>query len=203
MIKNIVFDLGNVLISFRPTEYLDRINYPEKIKSRIISDIFESSEWKMLDNGDISTPEAIDSIASKSLIKRAEIERIFDLRTDLMFPLDQNVKVLPGLKKMGYSLYYLSNFPVDIFEKIKTENIFFRYFTSGIISAEVKFSKPDSRIYQILLGKNSLIPSECLFIDDLEINVRAAEKIGMKGLITYGSKDISISLAEALNVVIL
>ena len=40
MIKNIVFDLGNVLISFKPSEYFDKKNYPENIKATILSDIF-------------------------------------------------------------------------------------------------------------------------------------------------------------------
>ena len=62
MIKNIVFDLGNVLISFRPSEFFDKKNYPETIKAKILSDIFGSKEWLMLDNGEISTPEAIDAI---------------------------------------------------------------------------------------------------------------------------------------------
>ena len=58
-----------------------------------------------------------------------------------------------------------------------------------LFHAEVKFSKPDIRIYEILLEKYSLIPEECLFIDDLEINVKAAEGSGMKGLVTFGSPE--------------
>ena len=155
MIKNIVFDLGNVLISFRPSEYFDKKNYPETIKSKILSDIFGSKEWLMLDNGDINTLEAIDAIALKSSLKREEIAHIFNLRTEMMFPLDQNVRLLPELKKQGFRLYYLSNFPIDIFEEIKTGYYFFKYFDGGVISAEVKFSKPDRRIYEILLEKYS------------------------------------------------
>ena len=55
MIKNIVFDLGNVLISFKPSEYFDNKNYPETVKAKILSDIFGSKEWLRLDNGDITT----------------------------------------------------------------------------------------------------------------------------------------------------
>lgn len=199
MIKNIVFDLGNVLISFRPSVFFDNIDYPETIKSRILSDIFASREWLMLDNGDISTPEAIDSISMRSSLKREEIAHIFNLRTEMMYPLDQNVRLLPELKKQGFSLYFLSNFPIDIFEEIKTGYFFFRYFDGGVISSEVKFSKPDRRIYEALLNNYSLTAEESLFIDDLEINVRAAENLGMKGLVTFGSEEISKELASALS----
>jgi glucose-1-phosphatase len=199
MIKNIVFDLGNVLISFRPSEFLDKKNYPENFKAKILSDIFGSKEWGMLDNGDITTPEVIDAIALKSSLKKEEIALIFNLRTELMFPLRQNVRLLPELKKLGFRLYFLSNFPMDIFEEIKTGYSFFKYFDGGLISAEAKFSKPDNRIYEILMERYSLIPEECLYIDDLEINVRAAETTGMKGLITFGSQEISKEIEDTLN----
>jgi FMN phosphatase YigB (HAD superfamily) len=200
MIKNLVFDLGNVLISFRPSEFFDKKNYPEAIKTKILADIFGSREWLMLDNGDINTSEAIDRIAEKSSLKREEIAHIFNLRTEMMFPLDSNVRLLPELKKHGFRLYFLSNFPIDIFEEIKTGYFFFTYFDGGVISSEVKSSKPEKRIFEILLEKYRLVPSESLFVDDVEINVRAAESLGMKGLVTYGSDNISDELSAVLNI---
>lgn len=198
MIKNIVFDLGNVLINFRPSEFFDKKNYPENMKATILSDIFGSNEWLMLDNGEISTPEAIEGIALKSSLKKEEIAHIFKLRTELMFPLDENVRLLPELRKQGFRLYFLSNFPMDMYEEVKTGFYFFKYFEGGVISAEAKYSKPDIRIYQILLERYSLIPGECLFIDDLEINVRAAEAIGINGLVTLGSLEISKEIEKAI-----
>lgn len=199
MIKNIIFDLGNVLVSFMPSEFFNKKNYPENIKAIILSDIFGSKEWAMLDNGEITTPEAIEAIALKSSLNKEEITHVFNLRVELMFPLDENVKLLQGLKKRGFRLYFLSNFPIDIFEEIRSGYYFFKYFDGGIISAEVKYSKPNNRIYEILLEKYSLIPEECLFIDDLEVNVKAAKIAGMKGLVTYGSQEISKMLEDALN----
>ena len=191
MIKNLIFDLGNVLISFRPSEYLDKKNYPENIKAKILTEIFGSKEWIMLDNGIINTRQAIDSIAAYSSLKKEEIAHIFNLRAELLFPLDENVRLLPELKKQGFRLFFLSNFPLDLFEEVKTGYYFFKYFEGGVISAEAKVSKPDSRIYDILLKKYSLTPEECLYIDDMEINVKAGEAAGMKGLVTFGSPEIS------------
>ena len=110
MIKNIVFDLGNVLISFRPSEFFDQKNYPENIKAKILSDIFESKEWLLLDNGLISTLEAIEAIASKSSLNKEEIGHIFNLRTELLFPLDQNVRLLPELKKQVSGCFFSRTF---------------------------------------------------------------------------------------------
>lgn len=201
MIKNIVFDLGNVLISFRPSEFFDKKGYPENIKTTILADIFASKEWLRLDNGEINTKEAIDAISLKSSLKREEIAHIFNLRKELIFPLDENVRLLPDLKKRGFRLFFLSNFPMDLFEEVKTDYYFFKYFDGGIISAEAKVSKPDINFYIILLKKYSLVPEECLYIDDLEINVRVAESLGMKGLFTFGSTVISKEIENALKTV--
>jgi putative hydrolase of the HAD superfamily len=199
MIRNIVFDLGNVLISFNPAEYLIKKNYPSTIRTRILDDVFGSPEWKMLDNGEITTREAIDAISKKSSLKIEEIALVFSFRTDIMFPLDTNVRLLPGLKKQGFRLYYLSNFPLDIFDDIKNDYYFFRHFDGGLISSEVKLSKPDVRIFRYFLRHYDLNAAESLYIDDIETNVVAAESAGMKGLTTNGAQDISAMLEKALN----
>lgn len=198
MIKNIIFDLGNVLISFIPSEFFKKKNYPENIRKTILNDIFKSNEWKMLDNGDITVNEAIDALTLKSTLKREEIVLIFKMRTEIMFPLDENVRLLPALKKRGFSLFYLSNFPLDIFEEIRNGYFFFRYFDGGIISAEVKLSKPDIRIFSFILDKYSLNPEECIYIDDLEENVKSAESLKIKGLTTFGSENISGLIEKVL-----
>jgi HAD superfamily hydrolase (TIGR01509 family) len=191
MIRNIVFDLGNVLISFGPSEYLKRKKYPEKLRRKILSDIFQSSEWLMLDNGIIDLEEAVRLISEKSSLKREEIARIFNKRTEIMFPLEDNVRMLPELKKQGFKLYYLSNFPLDIFGEIRNKYSFFNYLDGGIISAEVRFSKPDPEIFRIFLEKYSLDPSESVFIDDIEANIISAWTVGMRGFFTRGASDFS------------
>jgi epoxide hydrolase-like predicted phosphatase len=200
MIRNLVFDLGNVLISFVPSEYLKKKNYPEIIRNTILTEIFNSEEWLRLDNGDITLNEAIVSLSLKSSLKREEIALVFSFRTDIMFPLDDNVRLLPVLKKQGFKLYYLSNFPLDIFEEIKNDYFFFRYFDGGIISSEVKLSKPDVRIFKLIIDKYSFKPEESLYIDDIEINVKSAISSGMQGLTTYGSTKIAEELKKKLNI---
>ena len=198
MIKNIIFDLGNVLISFIPSEYLKKKNYPSNIRNTILNDIFRSEEWKKLDNGDITVSEAIESIALKSALKREEIALVFNLRIDIMFPLDDNVRLLPELKKQGYRVFYLSNFHLDTFEAVKNDYYFFKYFDGGVVSADIKLSKPDLRIYRYILDKYALKPEESLYIDDIEENIAVAYSTGMQTLLTYGSPKISEELEEKL-----
>jgi HAD superfamily hydrolase (TIGR01509 family) len=198
MIKNIVFDLGNVLISFKPADYLEKRGFTEKCKNIIIKDIFTSPEWKLLDNGDISTIEAIKKISERSSLKTDEIASVFNLRTKIMYPIIKNTKLLPELKKRGFNLYFLSNFPSDIFDEVFKEFDFFRFFNGGIISSKVKFSKPDIRIFETLLNKFSLVAEECLFIDDIDINSRAAFSVGMKSIWAPETADLSELIEKEL-----
>ena len=199
MIKNIIFDLGNVLLSWKPGEFFEKSGYDYKTIDLIMNSVFKSSEWLRLDNGDLTTPEAIDQIAANSSLKKEYISSLFNLRTKIIYPLNGNIKLLPELKKRGFKLYFLSNFPLDFFEEVKKEYEFFRYFDGGIISAEVNHSKPDIKIYKILLDKYSLQPEECFYIDDMEINVRAAASAGIKGYCNYGSQVSSGDLYKMLN----
>jgi glucose-1-phosphatase len=200
MIRNVVFDLGNVLISFRPEEFLKKKNYPENTRMTILADVFGSKEWLMLDNGDISTGEAIEGILSASSLSMPEIGLIFATRHEILHPISRNIKILPELKKAGFRLYYLSNFPADMWDHVtiaeKEKYDFFRYFDGGIISAEARASKPDPGIYNQLLSRYGLKPEECLYIDDLEINVKTAVKIGMQGMVTHGSVEIEERIWE-------
>lgn len=202
MIRNVIFDLGNVLVSFRPAEYLENQRYPEEKKKTILAEIFGSQEWLLLDNGDLTTAEAIELISKRSSLERAEIIEIFNNRFNILISIPGNLKILPELKKQGFRLYFLSNFPVDLWEmvneRLENEYSFFRYFDGGIISGEARYSKPDPRIYELLLEKYSLRAEECFYIDDIEVNVKAAESLGMRGITTYGSHDIS----ELINTVI-
>ncbi|HEX2922092.1 MAG TPA: HAD family phosphatase [Bacteroidales bacterium] len=201
MIKNIIFDLGNVLISFKPAEYLEERNYQEPLKRTILSDIFASEEWILLDNAEISIDQAIERIANKSALKKDLIAFLLNERSEILYPLHLNTKLLPELKKNGFRLFYLSNFPFDMWEHVRAGNNgydFFKYFDGGIISAEVHCSKPDPIIYELLLGKHTLNAEECLFIDDLETNIKTAVRAGMKGFMTSGSTDIYEAVLKVL-----
>jgi putative hydrolase of the HAD superfamily len=198
MVRNIIFDIGNVLLSFKPEEYLLKNNYPEAKRKIIHSDIFGSVVWLLLDNGDISTSEAIDRIAEKSSLRRSEIALVFNKRTEILSPIIENVKLISGLKKSGYGLYYLSNFPSDIFDEVKSSYSFFKYFDGGIISAIAHCSKPNPEIFRLLLEKYRLSASECFFIDDHEENTIVAESIGMKVFFTSGSTNIPNEFLKSL-----
>ncbi len=199
MVRNIIFDLGNVLLTFKPAEYLTGKGIPAGQRETILKDVFGSIEWRMIDDGSLGVPEATELIASKTTLKREEIERIFENRTEMLLPIDSNIKLLPELKKEGFRLFYLSNFPLDIFDEVKETSGFFHFFDGGLISAIAGCSKPDPEIYRKLLDLYDLDPAVSLFIDDLNTNVNTALLFGMKGVCTAGAENIGPLVRSCLS----
>jgi putative hydrolase of the HAD superfamily len=202
MIRNIIFDLGNVLISWKPEEFLRLNGWDDKARKEIMDNVFRSPEWLMLDNGDLTLEQAVAKIAERSSLKIPEILAVFDLRTSILVPIEHNTKLLPALKEHGFKLYYLSNFPGDIFDEIFNNNDLFRYFDGGLISARVNVSKPDPAIFRMLMEQYSLKPEESVFIDDIKINSDSAGSLGINAIHLGEDDQLCKVLEEKLGVVL-
>lgn len=176
--KNIIFDLGNVLILFDPSGYVNKSVSPEK-REKFLDVVFKSAEWKKLDLGTLSYENAKKIFKEKLKDCDNEVDMLFgDNLYGLLKPIMKNTELLKNLKK-NYNLYILSNFHKESFETVSSKHEFFTYFDGGIVSAYHQCLKPDERIYRLLIEKYGLKPEETLFIDDLAENVEAAGKIGI------------------------
>lgn len=182
MIKNIIFDLGNVLIKYSPENFLEK-NVEKKGHKKFIETIFKSKEWLELDKGTLSYENAIEKFAEIIPEERENIEKLFKNNImDCLIPIEENIQILKKLKEKGYDLFILSNFHKPAFEQVQNDWEFFNEFDGGVISCYCHLLKPNQRIYELLLAKYGLIPEETLFIDDAKINVEEAEKIGITGI---------------------
>ena len=169
-IKNIVFDLGRVLIKFEPKEYTEK-NIPEEKREAFYNGIFDSDEWQMLDRGTLSYEDAKKIFKERVSGVDKEIDRLFDADLfEILHPIEENVKLLPELKKK-YNLYILSNFHQPAFEHIFKKYDFFRLFDGHTVSCYYYLLKPEKEIYDTLIEKFNLIPEETVFIDDTKVNI--------------------------------
>lgn len=195
MIKNIVFDIGNVLLNFKPVEYLGTKMEEENIKS-VKEAVFDSPEWPMLDEGTITEKEAIRVISERNAEIKDLVELAFDNWYDMLTPIENSVKLLKELKAKGYNLYYLSNFQELAYDYIIKEYEFFGLFDGGVASFAEKLMKPDKDIYEKLMERYDLKPEECLFMDDTALNIDGAENVGMKGIVFTTAEDAMDKLKE-------
>ena len=183
MYKNIIFDLGGVMVDFDPKTYLvDRFCNAE-VEEQVSQLTFESEEWKLLDAGLITRSEAnLRMLARAKEYGRAfEVQGVLDDWMHILRPRRRMQELVRRLKNHGYSVYYLSNIPEDVLALLKERGVLDR-FDGGVASCEVHINKPDARIYQALLDKYSLKADECVFIDDNLANVQAAFALGFAGI---------------------
>lgn len=198
MIKNVIFDLGNVLLSFEPKEYVKSKVIQEKIEE-IYESIFKSKEWPMLDRGTITEEKAKENIINRKVENKEFINSVFENWYDILTPIESSVEILRKLKESGYKIFYLSNFHLAAFEYVTKKHDFFKLFDGGVVSYKEKLLKPEKEIYEKILCEYNLKPNETVFIDDMEINVEAARKNGIKGIVLKNPVDLKTELRK-LNV---
>ena len=185
--KHIIFDIGNVLLSFHPKAYL-LSHFSAPTAEALMSIVFESEQWVELDRGTLSYAQAIALLSEKHPAYAAEIAYVLQHWTQLMAPMARNVALAEQLKANGYSLYLLSNFHREAFEILFEKYAFFSLFDGRIVSAYEHCLKPEPAIYRRLLARYGLHAQDCVFIDDTAVNIRAAECLGICGIhLPYGA----------------
>ena len=198
MIKNIVLDMGNVLLNYDPNVCLQAYVEDEKDRDLIRKELFQGPEWAQGDLGVITNVERYDGV-SRRVPERLHtaLRNCVDHWMMCMKPLPGAKAFCDGLKEKGYHLYLLSNADFTIYDYFP-DFVPFSYFDGKLVSADVHIVKPDVRIYQLLMETYGLNPEECLFVDDRMDNVEGAKKAGMQGVQFLGDyKKVENFLKEA------
>ncbi len=184
MYKNIIFDLGGVVVDFTPRIFLlDRFSN-EELENKLYDISFGSDTWQALDAGEMTREEG-DKIMMKAAAEIGlsyEMEVVLNDWDDMLKTKDDTARLIKRLHKNGYNLYYLSNIAHDTLALIKKRH-FWPLFKDGIASCNVRVTKPDLKIFNGTLRKFGLNPQETIFIDDTPINVDAAQTTGIKALL--------------------
>lgn len=183
MIKNIIFDLGNVIINYNQKKIINNFTEKEEEIKYIYDEIFHDPEWTLMDLGDITNDEAIEIINKRNEFKYEKLTQEFLHEWYKKQPINRDiVEIAKILKNNGYNLFVLSNMANQTYEYFKNDE-FFSLCTGIVISAHEHVKKPDEKVYRLLLDRYNLNAEECLFIDDDDSgkNYETANKIGIKG----------------------
>ena len=180
MLKNIIFDFGNVIMNWNPDEILNHYQLTPSEHDLLKKVIVKSKEWFEIDAGKINEKEATQIFVSRVP------EQLQDKVKQIMDTWPQNVDFyepvflfMEQLRKHGFRIYALSNTGMQFANFVKNSEIG-DYFDGFVFSAKEKIMKPNPKIYQKLLDRYNLQVDECLFVDDLSENTAAAEKLGMQ-----------------------
>lgn len=199
MIKNIVFDVGKVLVSFEPELCLTQLGFDEKTKEAVRSAVFGNALWLEGDRGVLTKEELLQSYINNAPEYEKEIREVYehvDLSIDVM---PYAVKWMGDLKEKGFALYIISNYAENTFEKTVHKMDFLPYMDGAIFSYQHRMIKPDAEIYELLLEKYQLKASECVFLDDTMENVDAAKKAGYHAIQFLDYEQATKELEELLN----
>ena len=146
MIKNIIFDLGNVLVKYSPENFLNKYVKKENQEDFIIN-IFKSKDWLELDRGTLSYEDAIEVFTKRVPEEKESIEKLFrENISSCISPIEENVEIMRKLKKNGYNVYILSNFHQPAFEYIRENWNFIREFNGDVVSCYYHYIKPEREI---------------------------------------------------------
>lgn len=186
MIKNIVFDMGKVLISFDVDHYLSRFVPDPADHEAVRRELFRSVEWVRLDRGTMTDEEAVASVCRRLPERLHEPVRLIlaNWHQDIP-PLDGIYELVKELKEEGnYPIYLLSNTSAK-FHDFRKNIPALKFFDGEFISADWHLLKPESAIYGVFLAHFGLKAEECVFIDDFPMNIEAALNAGMAGIVYH------------------
>ncbi|WP_105614254.1 HAD family hydrolase [Vallitalea okinawensis] len=196
MIKNIIFDLGRVLLTFDPEGFIESKADLAPHKDFLLENVFKNPLWIELDRGTMSVDEVVQKISSTYPDLREVINSCLHDFNEMFNVIESSEKILYDLKEQGYNLYILSNFHVESYDYVTSRFNFFKAFDGRIISAYVKQVKPDRGIYETLLVTFDLKAEETLFIDDTLANIEGAAEVGIHGIHLYDPAILENALSE-------
>lgn len=186
MIRNIVFDMGGVLLHYDPSHFVDLLHVSAEDKAILMREVFNTVTWYRMDRGTIEEEEAAAAM-KKNLPPRlhGEVDRLIQWWELELRPVGGMEELLRELKELGYGVYLLSNATLrqpEYFDRIPAS----RYLDGRMVSAFYRLLKPQHEIFEAMLEKFALKAEECFFVDDSVANVEGAYCIGIAGAVFDG-----------------
>ncbi len=182
MIKNVVFDIGRVMIEFDWEQYLCGLFGAQTAK--IVSDaMWGTDAWNELDRNVLSMDAVLALFIANAPDYALQIREAMRRIGGCPKMMPYAVEWVKELKAKGYQVYYLSNYFEYLMRERPDVLEFTKYMDGGIFSWQEQIIKPDPEIYQRLMQRYLLKPEECVFIDDSPKNIAAANALGMHGFL--------------------
>jgi 2-haloacid dehalogenase len=193
----IIFDFGGVLLDWNP-RYLYRKLFPddESAMEHFLDEI-NFTEWNKLQDAGRPFSVAVAELCTR-YPHHCNLIRAYDKRflESLGGAIAGTVDILRSLHRAGYPLYGLSNWPAEKFRLVRPAYEFFDWFQDLVISGEVGVTKPDPRIFQLLLQQVARPAEQCLLIDDASANIAAAASLGFQTIQFHSPEQLAAELGS-------
>ncbi|MBR2529789.1 MAG: HAD family phosphatase [Lachnospiraceae bacterium] len=197
MIKNLIFDVGGVLIGYRWKEMLmDDFGLSDEEAEKMGHMIFEDPIWREFDRGCVDIDSLVKHYISLHPDLAEDLKRFFYGDDKMATEREAVWERMEQLKEKGYNIYILSNYSEYLFKKHTDPLPFRKIIDGGIVSYQTGAIKPEAQIYKHLLDKYALDPKECMFFDDIQENVDAAAALGIRAVLVTSEEALLRDLGE-------
>lgn len=175
--KNIVFDLGGVVVDWNPERLMQEYTGDPEMPVALFKKGFFQEFWPDYDRGTVDQAGIVKEMSRFSGRCYAECWDFVEFVKHSLRDIPATQRFIKDLSGQGYRLFCLSNMSVEYYDYLKDREVF-RYFEGKIISALEHVIKPEKEIYEVLMRRYDVIPGESVFVDDLEKNIDAARQLG-------------------------
>ena len=188
-IKNVVWDMGNVLMRFDGAYFAARFTEGEEDAAALNRALFASPTWALLDSGTVGYDTML-RVARAHLDERLwpSLDACFEGWAAYSSPIAETNALAAELKREGYGIYLLSNAGTRIHEQLDHMPAW-ELMDGAVVSGRERMMKPDPAIYQLLCERYGLVADECLFVDDNADNCEGARVAGMRAVRYTGDAD--------------
>jgi putative hydrolase of the HAD superfamily len=182
-LKNVIFDLGGVLIDWNPDRILQGYYPDEDSRAVIKTALFQHPDWLLLDRGTLQEDELRRRAAQRTGRTETELAGLLDAVRASMDAKAESVALLRKLAARGVPLYCLSNISADMFSYLRRRHSFWNLFRGIVISGELQMMKPERGIFEFLLNRYELHAHHTVFVDDNPPNVEGARALGIHSVL--------------------
>ena len=197
-IKNIIFDIGRVIVGYQEQDVIAAVLPDSKHKQFYVENFFKSQIWQDLDRGIVTASDVIQHLSTfpnhpESVA--ADVKKITTTFVSQLPLLEGSQELFISLAKQ-YPIYILSNFQDEPFDQLLELHPFLKLAKGMVVSAKIKMMKPEVQIYSFLLNTFSLTANECLFLDDRAENIEVAKTKGLHGIVFENAAQARLALKD-------
>ncbi len=196
MIKNIILDIGDVLVKSNYHDFFIQKGYDEETVARLEKATFLSPVWKELDRGVWDFSQIMNGFVKNDPGIEKPLRSVFNDMGGFITAYPYAVDWVCKLKESRLKIFCLSNISGKICDDCADELEFLKLVDGKILSYEERLIKPDHRIFRLILERYGLSADECIFIDDIDRNVIAAETLGIHGIVFRNQQQAASEIEE-------